>query len=78
MKVKISRWGSSLALRIPKSVVEEAGLMAGMDVELTLIDGKIVVQSTRPPLQLDEMLKRVTAGNIHGEWDIGPPIGGER
>lgn len=77
MKAKISRWGNSLALRITHAVAEEAGLTAGMDVELTLDNGKLVIQSTRLPLQLDEMLKRVTAENIHGEWDIGPPIGRE-
>lgn len=34
--VKISKWGGSLAVRLPKDLVEEGGYMEGEEVELAL------------------------------------------
>jgi antitoxin MazE len=34
MKVKIAKWGNSLAVRLPKKLAEELGLAPGKTVEL--------------------------------------------
>ena len=44
MKTRVQKWGNSLALRIPKSFAEEVGLRANSAVELSLVDGALVVQ----------------------------------
>ena len=36
MKVKISKWGNSLGLRLPKAAVEAAGLTKGSEVDVTV------------------------------------------
>jgi len=36
MKVKISKWGNSLGLRLPKAAVEAADLKPGAEVEVTV------------------------------------------
>jgi antitoxin MazE len=36
MKVKVSKWGNSLALRLPKAAVEAAGLTEGSEVDVTV------------------------------------------
>jgi antitoxin MazE len=78
MKTRVQKWGNSLALRIPKSLAVEAGLRPNAAVELTLVDGALVVQSVSPqPLTLDELLRGVTDENIPGEWDTGPSVGKE-
>lgn len=78
MKTRVRKWGNSLALRIPKSVAAEAGLREGVPVELSLVEGKLVVQPiAQQPLSLDELLRGVTDQNLHGEWDTGPAVGRE-
>jgi len=78
MKSRVQKWGNSLAVRIPKSFAEEAGLCADADVDLSLRKGAIVVQPIAPkPLTLQELLRGVTDENIPGEWDTGPAMGKE-
>jgi antitoxin MazE len=78
MKTRVQKWGNSLALRIPKSFAAEAGLRENADVELSLVEGALVVQPVRPPaLTLAELLRGVTDDNLPGEWDTGPAAGKE-
>jgi len=78
MKTRVQKWGNSLALRIPKSFAEEAGLRANTSVELSLVDGGLVVQAVSPqPPTLDELLRGVTDENLPREWDTGPSTGKE-
>jgi antitoxin MazE len=78
MKTHVRKWGNSLALRIPKSFAAEAGLADETPVELSVVKGKLVVQSLAPECPpLDELLRGVTDDNLHGEWDTGPAVGRE-
>lgn len=78
MKTRVQKWGNSLALRIPKSFAEEAGLHADAAVELSLVEGRLVVQPITPqPLTLDELLRGITDENLPGEWNTGPAVGKE-
>lgn len=78
MKTRVCKWGNSLALRIPKSFADEARLRENSPVELSLADGKLVVQCVSTPQPtLDELLQNVTADNLHGEWDTGAAVGKE-
>ena len=78
MKTRVQKWGNSLALRIPKSFAEEAGLRANGAVELSLVAGTLVVQPAKPqPVTLDELLRGVTKDNVPREWDTGPVAGKE-
>ena len=78
MKTRVQKWGNSLALRIPKAFATEAGLRADAPVELSLVDGQLVVRPlAEEPLTLEELLRGVTDANLHGEWDTGPAVGKE-
>jgi antitoxin MazE len=77
MKTRVQKWGNSLALRIPRAFAEEAGLHANAAVELSLVDGTLVVKPLAPPPTLDELLRGVTDDNLPGEWDAGPATGKE-
>lgn len=78
MKTRVQKWGNSLALRIPKSFAEEAGLQADAAVELSLVEGRLMVQPLTPqPLTLEELLRGVTDENLPVEWDTGPAAGKE-
>ncbi len=70
MKIRVQKWCNSLALRIPKSFALEAGLRVDTAVELSLVQGALVVQPvTAPPLTLDELLRGITDDNVPDEWD---------
>ena len=78
MKTRVQKWGNSLAVRIPKSFAAEAGLQANASVELSLVEGALVVQPIAlQPLSLEELLRGVTDDNLPGEWDTGPVVGKE-
>jgi antitoxin MazE len=78
MKSRIQKWGNSLALRIPKSFAIEVGLSENTAVDLSVTEGKLVVQPhSEEPLSLDRLLAEVTDENLHGEWDTGPMVGKE-
>ena len=78
MKTRVQKWGNSLALRIPKAFAAEAGLGPDTPVELSLVEGKLVIQPVnQEPLTLEELLRGVTDENLHGEWHTGPAVGKE-
>jgi antitoxin MazE len=78
MKTRVQKWGNSLAVRIPKSFAAEVGLQADAAVELSVVEGRLVVRPVTPPrLTLEELLRGVTDENLPGEWETGPPVGKE-
>jgi len=78
MKSRIKKWGNSLALRIPKSFAAEAELKQDSPVEVSVVDGKLVVAAiARPGLTLERLLAGVSKDNLHGEVDTGPAVGNE-
>ncbi len=77
MRSRISKWGNSLAVRIPRGLTEEAGLSDGSDVEITLRDGRIVIAPVGPEYRLDELVKGITSENRPTETDWGRPTGNE-
>lgn len=79
MKVKIQKWGNSLAVRIPKTFAVQTHIEQDSVVDLSLVNGEIVVkpQKERPKYTLGELLKGITEENVHSETDWGSPVGKE-
>jgi antitoxin MazE len=78
MKSQIGQWGNSLAIRIPKYVVEALDLKPNDAVECTVEAGKLVVQrmQTLPEFTLEELLASITEP-LEPEVDWGKPMGDE-
>ncbi len=78
MRTRVQKWGNSLALRIPKSFATEVGLQRESSVEVSLVNGKLVITPVaKPKLTLKQLLAKVTKENLHHEADIGPATGNE-
>ena len=78
MESRVQRWGNSLAVRIPKSFAQEAGLGDNTRVALSLIDGKLLIEPMPVSnFTLDNLLAGVTDENMHTEGNIGPAVGNE-
>lgn len=73
MKVKIQKWGNSLAVRIPKSFALQTEIEQDSVVDLSILEGSIIVkpESRKPKYTLDELLEGVTEANLHGELEFG-------
>lgn len=77
MKIRVQRWGNSLAVRIPKAFAQEVGLVDGSPVELAVVGNHLVVEPSRLSLQLEDLLAGVTEENIHQEVNTGGSVGNE-
>ena len=77
MRSRVSRWGNSLAIRIPASFSREVRIEAGDAVELQVEAGRMVITPVRKTYSLDQLLAGITDENLHGETEWGLPAGGE-
>ena len=78
MRSKIQKWGNSLALRIPKAYAIDAQLEQDSEVEISLVDGQILIKPISPmSWKLDDLLLGVTKDNLHSETDTGSAMGNE-
>ena len=78
MKARIQKWGNSLALRIPKALAEEVHVRQNTQVEISLVDGKIVVEPVKTAdWTLEDLLEGITDENLHLEVESGPSVGKE-
>ena len=78
MRIRVQKWGNSLALRIPKSFATETALDSGAEVDLTLEDGRLVITPlSEPRYSLSDLLAGVTPQNLHSEVDTGSSQGAE-
>ena len=74
----ISKWGNSLAVRIPLAIAKQASLAEGDCVKLALDrKGGIVLRPTRRKYELADLVAQITPKNRHRETDWGRPRGQE-
>ena len=69
MTAKIQKWGNSLGIRIPKSIIEKANLNENSEVEIENKDGAIIIFPRQKKLSLDTLLSEITKDNLHQESD---------
>jgi antitoxin MazE len=74
----ISKWGNSLAVRIPLAIAKQANLGEGDCVKMALDrDGAIVLRPARRKYDLADLVAGITPKNRHREADWGRPAGEE-
>ncbi len=82
MRVTFQKGGNSLALRVPKAFADEIGARDGKAAEMSVSDGKLVIEMVRTSRRkgrysLDKLVSGITPDNRHAEIDWGPAIGNE-
>ncbi len=78
MLTKVQKWGNSLALRIPKAFARDAQLENDSFVEITIVEGHIIITPVEAPSwTLEELLAGINKKNLHHEIDTGSPVGNE-
>jgi antitoxin MazE len=70
---RISKWGNSLGVRVPREVAVRAGLSEGTRIDIEgYTDGRIVITPSRRRFTLDELLAGMTPEREHPLDDDGP------
>ena len=81
MKVKIAKWGNSLAVRLPKGLADELNLAPGTTVDLEKQGSKLTIESTAPKIpyyRLEDLLAQIKPGTEPPPFvDWGPDVGAE-
>ena len=72
---QVTKWGNSLAVRIPKEVAEQCKIVEGASVQLDLCSDRIEIR--KRAYDITTMVDQITSDNIHGEQDFGTPLGKE-
>jgi antitoxin MazE len=74
---QVGKWGDCLAVRIPGSCARDLDLKEGMELEVSLVDGGLLLRARPKQYTLEELVAQITPENVHGETDWGPPVGRE-
>ena len=78
MVTKIQKWGNSLAVRLPKSVVTKLSIKQNHRVTVHHDRSRIVVTPIKPTeITLEEIVEAITPQNRHGATDWGTSLGKE-
>ncbi|MCZ7602197.1 MAG: AbrB/MazE/SpoVT family DNA-binding domain-containing protein [Melioribacteraceae bacterium] len=78
MKVKIQKWGNSLALRIPKAFAFQSKIYEEEFVELKLEKNRLVIEPIKEKkYSLKKMIDDIESLNLHDEIEFGKSTGNE-
>jgi antitoxin MazE len=79
MRARVSRWGNSLAIRLPKAAAASLQVREGEPVDLVIEGDTLIIRAKRPRYTLDEL---VAAMRPEDEPEVldnasAPPLGDE-
>jgi len=78
VQLKVTKWGNSLGLRVPKDVAARAGLVEGARVDIEgFDDGRIVVTPSRRHFTIEELVAGMTPERsefMEDDWPMGEEL----
>lgn len=79
MNTKIKKWGNSLAIRIPKSIIDNLGLVDESEVEIKQKNQSIEIKPNKHIIKYDinKLVNSINKENLPEEIDWGDPVGKE-
>jgi antitoxin MazE len=75
MRIKLRKWGNSLAVRIPRVFIVHLGLGAQHEIEMSLEDNRLILAPPKDTLR--KLVEGITPENLHEPADWGEPMGSE-
>jgi antitoxin MazE len=78
MKAQMVKWGNSLAVRIPKPILEKARLKEGDFLEIESDEGQIELRRATKIPTLAQLVSQISPDNRYPEISTGPEVGKER
>ena len=80
MLAKIQKWGNSQGLRLTKSLLNDAQIDVGDEVDVSVKDGAIIISPAkriRGRHNLKDLVARIAENYQPSEVDWGEPVGKE-
>ena len=78
MEAKIQRWGNSLGIRLPMSLLKELDLKADDVVELKQEGEKIIISITKnKKISLEELFNKYNGPSLTKDFEWDEPVGRE-
>jgi antitoxin MazE len=77
MRTHIAKWGNSLAVRLPKAIVDQIDVADGTAVEITVESGALTLRPAVPRYVLGDLLTDMTPQAMQEAFDWGPDRGRE-
>ena len=79
MQVRVSRWGNSLAIRLPKAAVASLEVREGEPIDLAIEGKRVVLRASRPRYTLEELVAAMRPEHAPEVLDdvSEPPLGDE-
>jgi antitoxin MazE len=78
VQLRVTKWGNSLGLRVPRDVAARAGLTEGARVDIEgFEDGRIVVTPSRRRFTLEELVVGMTPERsefMEDDWPMGEEL----
>ncbi len=76
MQVRVSRWGNSLAVRLPKQLADQLGLTEGQTVDMTAEGTVLELKPTVAPMyrkyDRDLLIGQMNPNSPEESFDDGP------
>lgn len=76
MRARVSKWGNSLAIRLPKAAADSLRVKDGEAVELAIEGDALTIRSAKPRYRLADLLAGITSKNRPEAVEF-PPAGEE-
>ena len=78
MQTQVKTWGNSQGIRIPKEILQDAGIALNEILDITVKNGVITLVKTSKHKTLEERAAEFDGNlNLDGEFDWGEPVGRE-
>jgi antitoxin MazE len=76
MASRISRWGNSLGVRIPREALEKAHLREGDRISIEATQQGLLLRAVDRP-GLEELVSAISPQNVYAETQTGRAVGNE-
>ena len=78
MQTQVKTWGNSQGIRIPREVLQDAGISLNEVLDIKVKNGVIILEKTFKHKTLEERAADFGGNlNLDGEFDWGEPVGRE-
>lgn len=78
MNARFSKWGNSLAVRVPASLAQEISVGEGALADIFVENGNLVIKpANKSRYDLADLVGRITEANVHGEIETASAVGNE-
>ena len=56
MQARIAKWGNSLAVRLPRAIADDLGLVEGQSVDIAVENGSVMLKPTPGRVRLSDLV----------------------